>query len=64
MFQAKGKQEETGKAFICLRTSKEISVAVSRPATGRDIGEEGKDYSGAKTMTGNLDFISTCTRIH
>ena len=57
MFQAKGKQAEMGKAFNCLRTSKEFSVAGSRPARGRDVGEEGKDYSGPKTKTGNLDFI-------
>ena len=62
MFQAKGKQAEMGKAFNGLRTSKEFSVAGSRPARGRDVGEEGKDYSGPKTKTGNLDFLSACSR--
>ena len=57
MFQAKGKQEEMGKAFTCLRTSKDISVAGSRPARGRDVEEEGKDYSGPKTVTGNRFYL-------
>ena len=52
-----------GKALTCLRTSKEISVAGSRPARGRVVGEEGKDYSGPYTTIRNLDFISHATGI-
>ena len=46
-----------GKGFHLLRTSKDISVAGSRPARGRDVGEEGKDYSGPKTVTGDRFYL-------